>query len=161
MAAGPLKTISFLPLPVKGKPLRNGGGAVTHRGHREYSGRAIVGTGRKSHAVVISRRDLTPLDVRNWLQCETGLDNDRRARGLAEKHQRQRTARTVIKKINPHLTPSQTTTSLFPLLVRPVRGLCCQTLYPLWFSKVAERLLTVCAEFQRERVEPPFLGRVS
>jgi hypothetical protein len=28
-------------------------------------------------------------------------------------------------------------------------------------SKVAERMLTVCAEFQRERVEPPFLGRVS
>jgi hypothetical protein len=80
MAAGPLKTISFLPLPVKGKPLRNGGGAVNHRGHREYSGRAIVGTGRKSHAVVISRLDLTPSDVRNWLQCETGLDNDRRAR---------------------------------------------------------------------------------
>jgi hypothetical protein len=55
MAAGPLKTISFLPLPVKGKPLRNGGGAVTTEDTENTVEGAIVGTGRKSHAVVISR----------------------------------------------------------------------------------------------------------
>ena len=162
MAAEPLKTISFLPHPSKEKPLRTRWEYLTTEDTN--SGRAMVAIGCKSHAVVISPCDLTSLDVRKCLQCGEGVGQMAGARGLAEKHQPQRTPRTAIKKTNPHLTLSPTMTSFFPVPARSVKGSLFPNSVPSAFSvasKVAERMLTVCAEFQRERVEPPFLGRVS
>jgi hypothetical protein len=68
------------------------------------------------------------------------------ARGLAEKHQPQRTPRTAIKKTNPHLTLSPTMTSFFPVPARSVKGSLFPNSVPSAFSWLVKSL-SACLPF--------------
>ena len=162
MAAEPLKTISFLPHPSKRKATANWLGVFNHRRHKQWKG---YGRNRMQISCCcdqslrfdfFGRSKVPPVRRGGWT-------NGRRARTGGEASTPEN-PEDGYKEDQSTSQLSPTMTSFFPVPARSVKGSLFPNSVPSAFSvasKVGERMLTVCAEFQRERVEPPFLGRVS
>ena len=90
------------------------------------------------------------MDVRNWLQCETGLENDWRRNTTENREEGYR-------DINPQLTLSQTTRSLFFPLARPVRVLCAKLCVLCGLAKSLSACLPFALNSSENALNLPFL----